>query len=331
MGGGRVGRGSSIQRSTRLNLRAESWAKPLIAGALKWWGVLRNTYNDFDRHNCMTYAAALAFFFLLSLFPLLIFLASWLAFVPIPNLFDQILEIMSKLVPADAMGVVRAVLKDVLDSNTKLLSFSIAGAVFAASGGFTSLITALNVAYDVKEGRPYWKKRLVAFGLTLLTGAMLTIVLAAVALGPEVGTWITARLKLSDFFLRSWPYIRWVVIGSFTILAIETIYFLAPNVKQRFRDQVLGALAAVAVWILVSWGLSWYLSNFANYNKTFGALGAVVGLMLWLYITAIALLLGAEFNSEWADAKGRILLEKEQPSVVQPIFTNSMDKDRKSA
>ena len=309
----------------------ESWVTSLATRALKSWEVLRNTYNDFDRHNSMTYSAALAFYFLLSLFPLLIFLASWLAFVPIPNLFNQILEIMGKLVPADAMGVVRAVLKDVLNSNTKLLSFSIAGAVFAASGGFSSLITALNVAYDVKEGRPYWKKRLVAFGLTLLTGAMLTIVLAAIALGPEVGTWITTRLKVSDFFLRAWPYVRWIVIGSFTILAIEAIYFLGPNVKQRFRDQIVGALAAVTVWILVSWALGWYISNFANYNKTFGTLGAVVGLMLWLYITAIALLLGAEFNSEWADAKGRILLEKEHPSAVQPIFTKTTQKERKSA
>jgi membrane protein len=278
----------------------------------------------------MTYAAALAFFFLLSLFPLLIFLASWLAFVPIPNLFNQILEIMAKLVPGDAMGVVRGVLKDVLHSNSKLLSFSIAGAVFAASGGFASLITALNVAYDVKEGRPYWKKRLVAVGLTLLTGIMLTIVLAAVALGPHVGTWISKSLNISDAFFRTWPYMRWLLIGVFSILVIETIYFLAPNVKQRFRDQVPGALMAVVVWILISWGLGWYLSHFANYNKTFGTLGAVVGLMLWLYITAIALLLGAEFNSEFAESKGRTLLEKEEPAVLRPQSV-PQEHPRKSA
>lgn len=298
---------------------------------MKAWEVVRNTYNDFDRHNCMTYAAALAFFFLLSLFPLLIFLASWLAFVPVPNLFNQILEIMAKLVPADAMGLVRGVLKDVLNSNSELLSFSIAGAVFAASGGFSSLITALNIAYDVKEGRPYWKKRMLALGLTLLTGAMLTVDLAAVALGPEVGTWITSKLKISDFFLRGWPYIRWTLIGVFTILAIELIYFLAPNVKQRFRDQVLGAIIAVVVWILVSWALGWYVSNFANYNKTFGTLGAVVGLMLWLYITAIALLLGAEFNSEFANARGRILVEKERAPTAGPQVVGSRAPERKSA
>lgn len=279
----------------------------------------------------MTYAAALAFFFLLSLFPLLIFLASWLAFVPIPNLFDQILDIMAKLVPADAMGVVRGVLKDVLNSNTKLLSFSIAGAVFAASGGFASLISALNVAYDVNEGRPHLKKRLVAFGLTLLTGVMLTIVLAAVALGPDVGSWISTRLHISDAFLRAWPFVRWLLIGTFTILAVETIYFLGPNVKQRFRDQILGAFIAVVLWILTSWGLGWYLSHFANYNKTFGTLGAVIGLMLWLYTTAIALLLGAELNSELADSKGRILPEKERVASVHPLPLHARERQKKSA
>jgi membrane protein len=306
------------------------WAAPGQRAVGNAWEVVRNTYNDFDRHNCMTQAAALAFFFLLSLFPLLIFLASWLAFVPIPNLFTEILDIMAKFVPADAMGVVRGVLKDVLQSNTKLLSLSIAAAIFAASGGFASLITALNVAYDVREGRPYWKKRLVAFGLTLLTGAMLSIVLAAVALGPQAGSWVSAKLNISAFFLSAWPYIRWALIAIFTILAIETIYFLAPNVKQRFRDQVGGALIALALWIIISWGLGWYLSNFANYNKTFGALGAVVGLMLWLYTTAITLLLGAEFNSELAEAKGRSLREKQQPSGTSIVIA-SRQKERRSA
>lgn len=279
---------------------------------------LVRTYEDFDRHDYLTYAASLAFFFFLSIFPLLIFLASLLAFIPIPNLFEQSLEIMAKIIPADSMGVVRGVLRDVLQTNSELLSLSVVSCWFAASGGFASLITALNVAYDVGEGRPYWKKRAVAFGLTLLTGVMVAIVLVAVALGPEFGAWLAGKTHATGLFVRLWPYLRWFTIAIFTILSVETIYFLAPNVRQRFTDQIPGAIVAVWSWIGASWGLGWYLSAFAHYNRTFGTLGAVAGLMLWFYVSAIALMLGAELNAELARSRGRHLRERETTAKPEP-------------
>ena len=281
------------------------------------WSALVKTYNDFDRHNYVTYAAALAFIFLMSLFPLLIFLASLFAYIPLPNLFEQTLEIMAKVVPADAMGVVRGVLKDVLRTNPKLLSLSIAGAIFAASGGFSSLIGLLNIAYDVPEGRPYWKTRLVAFGLTLLTGLMVVLVLVVTVLGPGFGSWLAGRFAIGGLFAVVWPYIRWLLIAGFTVLSVEAIYFLAPNAKQRFRDQLPGAIIAVSSWIVASWGLGWYVRHVAHYNQTFGALGAVVGLMMWFYITGLALMLGAEINAELLHSRGLRLPEKKpaEPSL----------------
>jgi membrane protein len=315
-----------------LVLRVQSWNSVQKEG-VHLWAVLRDTYNDFDQHNSMTYAGSLAFFFLLSVFPLMIFLAALLAFIPIPNLFEQSLQIMSKVVPPDAMGVVRGVLRDVLRPNTGLLSFSIISALFAASGGFASLITALNVAYDVGEGRPYWKKRLVAFGLTILTGMMVAIVLVAIALGPEFGSWLADKIHASGLFFRLWPYFRWLVIAAFTVLSVETIYFLGPNVKQRFQDHVAGAIVAVLSWIGISWGLGWYLAHFAHYNQTFGTLGAVVGLMLWFYVTAITLMLGAELNSELAKARGRVLPEKEpvEEKIKPPLLLPERTSQVKSA
>jgi membrane protein len=249
--------------------------------AAQIWSALVKTYNDFDRHNYVTYAAALAFIFLLSLFPLLIFLASLFAYIPLPDLFEQTLEIMAKVVPADGMGVVRGVLKDVLSTNPKLLSFSIAGAIFAASGGFSSLIGLLNIAYDVPEGRPYWKTLLIAFALTLLTGLMVVLVLVVTVLGPGFGNWLAGRFAVGGLFAGLWPYIRWLLIAGFTILSVEAIYFLAPNAKQRFKDQLPGAVIAIFSWVAASWGFGWYVRHVAYYNHTFGALGAVVGLMMW--------------------------------------------------
>jgi membrane protein len=316
-------RESSVER--------DEWVGLVRRRAAQVWSALVKTYNDFDRHNYLTYAAALAFIFLMSLFPLLIFLASLFAYIPIPNLFGQTLEIMAKIVPADAMGVVRGVLKDVLRTNPKLVSFSIAGAIFAASGGFSTLIGLLNIAYDVPEGRPYWKTRLIAFGLTLLTGLMVVLVLVVTVLGPGFGTWLAGRFAIAGLFAVLWPYLRWLLIAGFTVLSVEAIYFLAPNAKQRFQDQIPGAIVAVSSWIVASWGLGWYVRHVAHYNQTFGALGAVVGLMMWFYVTGLALMLGAEINAELLHSKGAGFAEKKAVEATGQVQPQQATSDRRAA
>ena len=304
---------------------------PVRRQAARIWSAIVKTYKDFDRHNYMTYAAALAFYFLMSLFPLLIFLASLLAYIPIPNLFDHALQIMARIVPPDAMGVVRGVLKDVLRTNPRLLSFSIVASVFTASGGFDSLISILNIASDVPEGRPFWKRRLTALELTLLTGVMVLLALIATVLGPQFGSWLAERVAVGRFVVLLWPYLRWTLIVGFTVITVETIYFFAPNVQQRFKDQIPGALVAVFTWIGASWGLAWYLRHFAHYNYTFGALGAVVGLMLWFYVTALSLMLGAEINAELLHSKGERHEQKKPAQGPIPIQTTDSMLGRKTA
>jgi membrane protein len=267
------------------------------------WAALIKTYEDFDRHDYLTYAAALAFYSLLSLFPLLIFLASLLAVLPIPHLFDQSLAIMARIVPSDAMHVVRGVLQDALLTNRGIISFGFLATVVSASGGFNSLITALNVAYEVPESRPYWRKQVVAVCLTLLVGLMVAIVLVMMALGPRFGIWLSAKFNLSWLFADAWPHIRWIVIVVCTILSVEILYFFGPSVRQRFKDQIPGAVVAVLSWIGASWVLGWYLTSVVDYKKMFGTLGAVVGLMLWFYITALALIAGAEINAEFLQTR----------------------------
>lgn len=274
--------------------------------------------KDFVRNNYLTYAAALAFFFLLSLFPLLIFMASALTLVPLPNLFDQILELMARVVPPDAMGVVQGVLRDILRGGTSLLSLGILGAIWAASGGFAAMIGAINVAYDVREGRPYWKKRLVAIGLTVLVGCMTVVALTAMVLGPRFGEWLAAHVNLSPVFAAVWPYLRWTAILAFTVLSVETLFYFAPNVRQRFWAQFPGALVTVVLWLGASYGLGRYLSSFADFNKTYGTLGAAVALMLWFYITALAVLIGAELNAELIRARGEFVKVKERPQGPSP-------------
>lgn len=261
---------------------------------------LPGTVKNFFRHDGMTYAAALSFFFLLSMFPLLIFLASALAYVPVPNLFHRIVEAMSLVAPGNAMGRVRAVLADILKTNVGLLSFGIVGAVWVASLGFDAIINSMNLVYEVRHRRPYWKRRLLAVGLTMLTGAMVILALLLGVLGPLVGSLLPKVLGVDSLFVLLWPYARWGMILVSLVLALQIIYFLAPAQRMSFRSQTPGSLFAVALWIAVSFVLDWYFDRFANFRQTYGVLGAVIALLTWFYVTATVLLLGAELNAEIA-------------------------------
>ena len=269
----------------------------------------------------MQMAAALSYYFVLSLFPALIFLSAVVAYLPVPDLFGQILGIMGRFIPPDSMGLVRRVLGDVITPNrSAFLSVGILGTLWAASGGFSAAIEALNVAYDVRDDRPFWKTRPLAIALAFIIGGLLLLALAVMIVGPRFGLWLAAKVHLSSVFVILWPYIHWSVAVGFTILAIEALYFLAPNVKQRFLSTLPGAVVAVGCWIALSYSLGLYFRHFANFNKTYGTLGAAVALMVWLYWTGFAILVGAELNCELAKmSREGPIAEKHEPSDITRI------------
>jgi membrane protein len=284
-------------------------------------GALEKTYLDVQRNHTMQMAAALSYYFVLSLFPALIFLSAVVAFLPVPDLFSQALSIMGRFLPPDSMGLVRRVLADVITPNRgTFLSFGILGTLWAASGGFSATIEALNVAYDIDDDRPFWKTRPLAVGLAFIIGALLLVALSVMIVGPRFGEWLAARAHLSNVFALLWPYIHWSIAVGFTILAVEALYFWAPNVKQRFLATLPGAVFAVACWIALSYLLGIYFRHFAHFNKTYGTLGAAVALMIWLYWTGFAMLVGAELNSELAKiSKEGKIEEQRQPSPITRI------------
>ena len=269
----------------------------------------------------MQMAAALSYYFVLSLFPALIFLSAVVAFLPVPDLFGQVLSLMARFLPPDSMGLVRRVLADVITPNRgTFLSFGILGTLWAASGGFSATIEALNVAYDVEDDRPFWKTRPLAIGLAVVIVALLLVALSVMIVGPRFGEWLADKVHLSSVFVLVWPYIHWSIAVGFTILAVEALYFWAPNVKQRFLATLPGAVLAVACWIALSYFLGIYFRHFAHFNKTYGTLGAAVALMIWLYWTGFAMLVGAELNSELAKiSKEGKIEEKHEPSPITRI------------
>src|SRR5690349_20908664 len=185
---------------------------------------LIRTYDDVGDNHTLQVDAALSYYFVMSLFPALIFLSAIVAYLPVPDLFNQALNLMGRFVPADSMGMVRKVLADAVTPNRgAFLSVGLLGTLWAASGGFSAAIEALNIAYDAEETRPFWKVRPLAVGLTLLIGLLLLIALGVMIVGPRFGEWLSTRLHMSQLWIWVWPYIHWTLSIAFAVLAVESL------------------------------------------------------------------------------------------------------------
>ena len=289
-----------------------------ITGIRRAWV---RAYRDLVRHHTLQVAAALSYYCILSIFPGLIFLSAVVAFIPLPDLFGHVLTLMGRLLPPDTMREVYSVLGDVLSSNRLTwLSFGMVGTIWMASAAFDAMIEALDIAYDVTDDRPYWKTRLLAVGLAAISGGLLLAALGLMVVGPRFGEWLASRLDISAVFIAVWPVLRWTIAITFTVLAVEMIYFLAPNVKQSFRATLPGAVLSVVVWIVLSFLLGIYFRHFANFNRTYGTLGGFVAFMIWLYWTSLVLLVGAELNAELAKVSktGPIEPKNTSPQELRP-------------
>jgi membrane protein len=290
---------------------------------LSWRGVkdaLWRTVEDVTHKHTFQMAAAMAYYFVLSLFPALILLSAIASYVPVENLFDQALAMFGAFVPADGMRVVRHILAQVVVPNRgAILSFGILGTLWTASTGFASAIEALDIAYEVEEGRPFWVTRPVALGLVFMVGMLMLIALLVMIAGPHFAVWLSHYTHLSSIFLKSWPYIHWSVSFGFAVLGVELLYFIAPNVKQRLWSTLPGAILSVIAWVGLSYGLGVYFRSFAHFSKTYGALGAMIALMVWLYWNGFIMLVGAELNCQLAKetAKGKIQQDEDKSGLTK--------------
>ena len=254
-------------------------------------------YNDVYDEHLFVFAAGLSYYFVLSLFPLLVSMASLLGYVPIPHLFEGLLSLMAKLVPGDGMSLVRNIVSDVIShKHTHFLTLGLVFTIWTASSGFAAIIDGLDVVYRVRETRPVWKTRPIALGLTLLAGSLLLVAVGLMVEGTYLGIWFTARFDLNPAILAAWRYLRWGIAMIFAMLAVELLYHFGPDVKQRFRDSLTGAIVAVMTWIGLSYLLGSYFRHFEHLDKTYGPLGAAIGLYVWFYLSGFAILVGGEIN-----------------------------------
>ena len=261
--------------------------------------LLKRAVKDFLKDDMSTYSAALAYAALFALFPFLIFLIALLGFLNIPEFFDWLLDQGQTALPADAFGMLEEIITQIRgQARGGLLSIGIIVAIWGASGGVRSVMNAMNVAFDVEETRPIWKRYLLSIFYTLGIAVLLIAASGLMLTGPELMESIASEVGLGDLFVTLWTWLRWPVLVVLLMLVAALVYYVAPNVDQPFALITPGAAFAVVMWVIASVGFSLYVSNFANYGSTYGSLGSMIILLLFFYVSSAVLLLGAEVNAE---------------------------------
>ena len=224
-------------------------------------------------------------------------MAALLGYVPIPRLFEGFLSLMARLVPGDGMSLVRNIVSDVSSrKHPHFLTLGLVFTIWTVSSGFAAIIDGLDVVYRVRETRSVWKTRPIALGLTLLAGSLLLVAVGLMVEGTYFGIWFTGTFDLNPAILAVWRYLRGGIAIVFAVLAVELLYHFGPDVKQRFRDSLAGAIVAVMTWIGLSYLLGSYFRHFDSLDRTYGPLGAAIGLYVWFYLSGFAILVGGEIN-----------------------------------
>jgi membrane protein len=271
-------------------------------GGLTWRELGRRVWLEIYDGDLLTRAAALSYYFLLALFPLLIFLTSMLGYFAEAGteLRGNLLRYLGSVAPRSASQLVSETVAEITEGATGgKLSFGLLAALWFASFGMSAVGDTLNGAYGVRESRPFWKLRLISLGLTAALAALVISALALVLYGGEIGEGLAGRNDLGGAFEAAWNVIQWPIVLAFVLFAFALIYYHAPDLKhQKWYWITPGSVAGVLLWLLVSFVFRLYLHYFDSYSVTYGSLGAVIILLLWFYLTGAAILVGGKVNAE---------------------------------
>ncbi|WP_414705025.1 YihY/virulence factor BrkB family protein [Pseudomonas coleopterorum] len=300
---------------------------------LPFMKVMVRTVKEFVDDEMPTYASALAYQMLFSLFPFLLFLIALIGFLHLPDFFTWMRLQADLVLPPQALEQVNPVIDQLQQSKGGLLSIGIVVALWTASAGVRLTMSAMNAAYDVVEERPAWKRIPLSIFYTIGLAGMLLCVAALMVTGPQVMQWLAGQIGMEDFIVTLWTILRWPLIVILLMIAVAVIYYVMPDVKQEFRFITPGSMLAVVVWIVASLGFAYYVKTFADYNAMYGSIGAIIVLLLYFYISSAVLLLGAEMNAviEHMSAEGKDKGAKDPdeqaPAVDQTETKPSGEKD----
>ncbi len=278
---------------------------------------LKRVYAKAERDDIFNGAAALGFYLTLAIFPIMIFLMALVPYLPIADVGEAMMNFLRQVLPPSAMSMLADVLREVTrERRGGLLSFGIIAALWSASTGMYAVMQQLNDAYEVEEKRPFLRARATAVGLTILFGALVLGAFSLVVLGGVIQQFLGDHFGFSEALLLFFRVFRWVIIVLALLLAISLVYYLGPNRRHPFKFLSAGTVLASVLLLAASYGFSLYTSNFNNYSAVYGSIGAVIVLMMWLYIVGLVILLGAEVNAA---------LERDRLNL--PAFDERLDRD----
>ena len=283
-------------------------------------------------------SATLAYYFIFALFPFLFTLVTLAAYLPVKNAIAELMARIDPLMPGEAMSIIDAQLHSLAtQQRPRLLTFGLFLALWSASRGVDALRTALNLSYDVKESRPWWRVQLLAVAVTIATSLLMLLSIAGLALGSSAGLWLAARLHVDQFWALLWAWLRWPITAGGVMLVLALLYYFLPDVKQEWRYVTPGSVIGTLLWLLMTWGFSVYAESFGTYDKTYGAIGGMIVLMTWFYISGFVFILGGQVNAllEHASAEGKAAgaraageappPEVERPSIAAPGAAKSAE------
>lgn len=241
-------------------------------------------------------SAQLAYFFLLALFPFLFFLVTLLGYLPLDE--QVVADYINLYLPDEVANMINTNMSQLLNSRSGgLLSLSVIGTIWSASKGFNAITKSLNSAYRVKESRSFIIARLISIGLTIAMFVVICVALLLPVFGQKIGTFLFSFINLSDGFLTVWNTLRWVISSATFFIVFLVLYKLAPNKKITFKHTIWGAIFATLGWQLASFGFSYYVNTLGDYSATYGSLGTVIILMIWLYLSGVIITSGGVLNA----------------------------------
>lgn len=262
------------------------------------WQLVRRTTSEVFKDDVLGMAGQLAYFFVLALFPALIFFVSLVAYLP-GDMPQQLVASLKPLVPPTVLQIVQDQITAIASAEPHgLLTFGLLVAIWSSSAALIAISSTLNRAYDITEARPWWKVRLVAIFLTFVLAAVVVVALGLMILGPLLASRIGAWIGFGPAFASIWNIARWPVIFLLVSFGIAVVYYHAPDAEQDWIWITPGSILATLLWIAASLGLQAYLKIAGSFTETYGALGGAMVLLLWLYVTGIAILVGGEMNAE---------------------------------
>ncbi len=292
----------------------------------------KQAWAEFRRDDCPDMAAALTYYAVLSLFPALLAMISLLGvFGQGESTTDALLELVERIGQGDAVDQLRGPITQMTETNAAgfALVFGVLGALWSASGYVGAFGRAMNKVYEVDEGRPFWKLRPLNLAITVVSVLLAAMVLLGLVLTGPFADELGETLGLGDTTVTVWNIVKWPIMLLVVVFLVALLYYASPNIKQpKFRWVSVGAGLAIVVWILASLGFGIYVANFGSYNKTYGSLAGVIILLLWLWLTNMALLFGAEVDAEIERSRQlQAGIEAEESLQLPPRDTRRSEKE----